>query len=65
MVKSMDEVGQTSRATTASVQQVSETSRNQMASMAEMVVSADAMTQLSQELRDLTSRFSTGGEAPT
>ncbi len=63
MVKSMDEVGQTSRATTASMQQVTETSRVQMLSMAEMVASADAMTKLSEELRELTRRFRTGGEA--
>jgi methyl-accepting chemotaxis protein len=62
MVKSMNEVSQTSRATTASMQQVTETSRNQMAAMAEMVASADAMTQLSQQLRELTSRFRTGAE---
>jgi methyl-accepting chemotaxis protein len=64
-VKSMDELSQTSRATTASVQQVTETSRNQMASMAEMVASADAMTRLSQVLRELTSRFRTGAEGPS
>jgi methyl-accepting chemotaxis protein len=62
MVKSMNEVSQTSRATTATMQQVTDTSRDQMASMAEMVASADAMTQLSHELRQLTSRFRTGGE---
>jgi len=65
MVKSMDELSQTSRATTASVQQVTETSRNQMAAMAEMVASADAMTRLSQVLRELTSRFRTGVEGPS
>jgi len=63
MVKSMDEVACTSRATTASVEQVTETSRQQMASMTEMVASADDMTRLSQELRDLTRRFRTGAEA--
>jgi methyl-accepting chemotaxis protein len=62
MVKSMDEVARSSRATTASVAQVAETSRLQMASMTEMVASADAMTRLSQELRDLTRRFQTGAE---
>jgi methyl-accepting chemotaxis protein len=62
MVKSMDEVARSSRATTASVAQVAETSRLQMASMTEMVASADAMTRLSQELRDLTRRFRTGAE---
>ena len=39
--------------------------RHQMASMAEMVASADAMTRLSQVLRELTSRFRTGGEGPS
>jgi methyl-accepting chemotaxis protein len=62
MVKSMDEVSQTSRATTASMQQVTETSRQQMASMIEMVASADAMTKLSEQLRELTRRFRTGAE---
>jgi methyl-accepting chemotaxis protein len=62
MVKSMEEVARSSRATTASVAQVAETSRLQMASMTEMVASADAMTCLSQELRDLTRRFQTGAE---
>ena len=62
MVKSMDEVSQTSRATTASMQQVTETSRQQMASMTEMVASADAMTKLSEQLRELTRRFRTGAE---
>jgi methyl-accepting chemotaxis protein len=62
MVKSMDEVARSSRATTASVAQVAETSRLQMASMTEMVASADAMTRLSQELRELTRRFRTGAE---
>jgi hypothetical protein len=33
-----------------------------MASMTEMVASADAMMRLSQELRDLTRRFRTGSE---
>jgi methyl-accepting chemotaxis protein len=65
MVKSMNEVSQTSRATTATMQQVTETSRHQMASMTEMVASADAMTQLSHQLRQLTSRFRTGGEEAT
>jgi methyl-accepting chemotaxis protein len=65
MVKSMNEVSQTSRATTATMQQVTETSRHQMASMTEMVASADAMTQLSHQLRSLTSRFRTGGEEAT
>ncbi len=63
MVKSMDEVSQTSRATTASMQQVTETSRVQMVSMAEIVASADAMTKLSEQLREVTRRFRTGSEA--
>ena len=62
MVKSMDEVGQTSRATTAWMQQVTETSLQQMASMTGMVASANAMTKLSEELRELTRRFRTGSE---
>ena len=62
MVKSMDEVSQTSRATTASMQQVTETSLQQMASMSGMVASANAMTKLSEELRELTRRFRTGAE---
>jgi len=62
MVKSMDEVARTSRATTASVAQVTETSQLQMASMTEMVASAETMTRLSDELRDLTRRFQTGAE---
>jgi methyl-accepting chemotaxis protein len=62
MVKSMEEVARSSRATAASVSQVAETSRLQMASMTEMVASADAMTRLSQQLRDLTRRFRTGAE---
>jgi methyl-accepting chemotaxis protein len=62
MVKSMEEVGRTSRATTTSMQQVTETSRQQLEEMTEMVASADAMKKLSDELRDLTRRFRTGAE---